>query len=132
MYTLGRGFVAPDIHAGGLRYHGTSEFLSAMHHNKLITAKAVSQVDSLQAGLIFFESEGILPSPESAYAISVGIREAKMHPKDKDPSIILINISGHGYFDLSAYSLYRKGMIDDAMPDEKKLKASLDSLMELS
>jgi tryptophan synthase beta chain len=34
MYTARQPFLAPGIHAGGLRYHGTSAFLSALYAHK--------------------------------------------------------------------------------------------------
>lgn len=128
MYTLGEDFVAPEIHAGGLRYHGTSEFLSAMYDKKLFTAKAVGQVESLQAGKLFMETEGILPAPESAHAIAVAINNAKNHPQSMKPLNILINISGHGQFDLAAYELLDKGLLSDPVPSEESILSALQNL----
>lgn len=130
MYTLGNKYVVPEIHAGGLRYHGTSEFLSAMYHHKLFSAKAVSQNQSLQAGILFSECEGILPAPESAHAIAIAIENALHHPKEKKPINILVNISGHGYLDLLAYEQYSNGSIADDQLDEKLIKFSLAGLNE--
>ncbi|MHB1948952.1 MAG: TrpB-like pyridoxal phosphate-dependent enzyme [Gammaproteobacteria bacterium] len=129
MYTLGKKFTAPEIHAGGLRYHGTSEFLSAMYHQNLFSAMAVGQIQSLKAGLLFLECEGILPAPESAHAVSVAIENALKHPKDKKPLNILINISGHGNLDILAYEQCANGTITDCLPDEEMLSESLSDLM---
>ena len=101
MYTLGSSFVAPPIHAGGLRYHGTSEMLSALYDKKYVTARAISEQDSLDSGLLFSKKEGILPAPESAYALAAmidDVRQGKMEGKN-----LLVNISGHGLYDLTAY-----------------------------
>lgn len=35
MYTLGHNFMPPDIHAGGLRYHGASALLRQMYHGNM-------------------------------------------------------------------------------------------------
>ena len=107
MYTLGADFVSPPIHAGGLRYHGTSSFVSALYDHRLFRAKAISEAVSLKAGLCFAKTEGILPAPESAYAIAGLIQEATL-PASKGQCFI-INISGHGLFDLSAYQAYQNG-----------------------
>lgn len=126
MYTLGNRFIAPGIHAGGLRYHGTSELLSALYANKRFAACAIKQKDSLKAGLLFAKSEGILPAPESAYAISAAIDIAQYAKKG---SSILINVSGHGLFDLTAYEEFKKGVIDDGFPNEELLRESLADFM---
>ena len=64
MYTLGSSYLAPPIHAGGLRYHGTSAFLSALYASDLFKARALGQVEALKAGALFAETEGIIPAPE--------------------------------------------------------------------
>ena len=76
MYTLGRNFVPPSIHAGGLRYHGDSPLVSQLHHEGLIEAVAVPQRATFEAGLTFSRTEGIIPAPESNHAIRVAIDEA--------------------------------------------------------
>lgn len=126
MYTLGSDYLAPSIHAGGLRYHGTAEFLSALYSRKMISARAISQEKSLAAGMLFAEQEGIFPAPESAYAIAAAIEDVC-----KDPDLtnkIIINISGHGLFDLHAYDQYKAGVLSNDEPDELMIAKSLASL----
>jgi len=101
MYTLGIDFVAPPIHAGGLRYHGTSDFLSILYHHKLISARAISQPASLAAGLLFGECEGVLPAPESAYALGALVEDLRQGLGENQN--FLVNISGHGMFDMKCY-----------------------------
>jgi len=43
MMTLGRDVSVPGIHAGGLRYHGTSPLLSAMYRDGLFEARSFAQ-----------------------------------------------------------------------------------------
>src|SRR6202035_566441 len=76
MYTLGRNFVPPSIHAGGLRYHGDSPLVSQLYHEVLIEAVAVPQRATFEAGLTFARTEGIIPAPESNHAIRAAIDEA--------------------------------------------------------
>lgn len=99
MYTLGKDFVPPAIHAGGLRYHGAAPIVSKLLYEKLISAAAVSQDEVFEAGKLFAKVEGIVPAPESAHAIAYVIKEAKKNEK----KTIVFTLSGHGYFDLNAY-----------------------------
>ena len=124
MYTLGSSYLAPPIHAGGLRYHGTSAFLSSLYASGGFTARSLGQVEALQAGALFAETEGIIPAPESAYAIAAGLQIAA-DSKTKSGSCILMNVSGHGLFDLAAYEQARRGELPDDTPDERMIEASL-------
>lgn len=124
MYTLGSHFLAPGIHAGGLRYHGTSAFLSALYAHRGFSARAISQPDALGAGILFADCEGIIPAPESAHAIAAAIEIAREHG-DGPAHTILINISGHGLFDLAGYEEARRGALPDDTPDEAMIAASL-------
>ena len=128
MYTLGSAYIAPPIHAGGLRYHGTSEFLSALYEKKLVSARAISQKASLAAGLLFSECEGILPAPESAYAIAAALEDITSNPKASNK--ILINISGHGLYDLCSYEEYKNNQLSDDIPSETMLRESLSQLKQ--
>ena len=47
MYTLGSNFTPAGIHAGGLRYHGSSPILSQLYHDGLLEATAVEQKRSI-------------------------------------------------------------------------------------
>jgi tryptophan synthase beta chain len=129
MYTLGSSYLAPPIHAGGLRYHGTSAFLSALYASDLFKARALSQVEALKAGALFAETEGIIPAPESAYAIAASLQLAAESKANPAPCI-LMNISGHGLFDLSAYEQARRGELGNDTPDEGMIEASLAGTIE--
>ncbi|WP_448378512.1 TrpB-like pyridoxal phosphate-dependent enzyme [Fervidobacterium sp.] len=99
MYTLGKNFVPPAIHAGGLRYHGAAPIVSKLLYEKLISAEAVSQDEVFEAGKLFAKVEGIVPAPESAHAIAYVVKEARKNEK----KTIVFTLSGHGHFDLNAY-----------------------------
>lgn len=99
MYTLGKDFMPPKIHAGGLRYHGASPIVSKLLHEKHISARAFGQDEIFSAGKVFAITEGIVPAPESAHAIACAIQEAKKN----DGKTIIFTLSGHGHFDLAAY-----------------------------
>lgn len=108
MYTLGKDFVPPSIHAGGLRYHGAAPIVSKLLYEKLISAAAVSQDEVFEAGKLFAKVEGIVPAPESAHAIAYVIKEAKKNEK----KTIVFTLSGHGYFDLNAYVSSLSGTLE--------------------
>lgn len=113
MYTLGHDYVPPAIHAGGLRYHGMAPMLSSLYDAGYIEAVAVKQSDVLAAAVQFAQCEGILPAPESSHAICEAVRQA-MDAKEKGQKrVILFNLSGHGHFDLTAYSSYLSGKLVD-------------------
>lgn len=113
MYTLGHNFVPPSIHAGGLRYHGDSPIVSYLANKKFIDAVAYEQTKVFESALIFSRTEGIIPAPESSHAIKCAIDEAIKAKEEKREKIILFNLSGHGYFDLSAYDAFLRGELKD-------------------
>jgi len=76
MYTLGHDFIPPGIHAGGLRYHGESPLVSQLLHAGQIEAKAYTQNACFEGAMLFAQSEGIVPAPESSHAIRAAIDEA--------------------------------------------------------
>ena len=116
MYTLGSDFVPDPIHAGGLRYHGMSPIVSSLYNQGLIEAVAVGQRDVFSAAIQFARAEGILPAPESSHAIRAAINEAIDAREKGEKRVILFNLSGHGFLDLSAYDQYlHNGMIDGSV-----------------
>ncbi|MDD2521400.1 MAG: TrpB-like pyridoxal phosphate-dependent enzyme [Anaerolineaceae bacterium] len=119
MYTLGSDFIPDPIHAGGLRYHGMSPILSGLYNAGVIEAVAVEQRAIFEAAIQFTQAEGILPAPESAHAIRAAIDEALEAREKGEKRVILFNLSGHGFLDLSAYDQYlHNGMINGKLPDE--------------
>ncbi len=103
MHTLGRDFVPPAIHAGGLRYHGMAPLVSHLVKMGLVEARAYSQKQIFAAAELFLRTEGILPAPESAHAIAAVIDEALEAKKSGREINILFNLSGHGFLDINAY-----------------------------
>ena len=103
MFTLGMEFIPPPIHSGGLRYHGMAPLVSHLVKLGLVQPMACSQEKIFAAAKIFLQSEGILPAPESSHAIAVVIDEALRAREEKQEKVILFNLSGHGFLDISAY-----------------------------
>jgi tryptophan synthase beta chain len=133
MYTLGHDFMPASIHAGGLRYHGMAPTLSALYAEGLIEAVAVAQTKVFEAAVLFAQTEGILPAPESAHAIRTAVDEALEAKKTGEKKVILFNLSGHGHFDLTSYNKYLTGQLEDyALPDEavKNIRQHIPTLKE--
>ncbi|UCG37105.1 MAG: TrpB-like pyridoxal phosphate-dependent enzyme, partial [Candidatus Bathyarchaeota archaeon] len=105
MYTLGHRAEMVPIRADGLRYHAAAPFISALRATNMIRAVAypVDERRVFEAARLFFQSEGWLIAPESAYAVRAGVDEALKAEKRKEQMAILMNISGHGFLDLEAY-----------------------------
>ena len=100
MHTLGKDFIPPTIHAGGLRYHGMAPLVSHLNNMGIVEAQAYPQEKAFAAANIFLKTEGILPAPESSHAIAAAIDEAKRARTEK---VILFNLSGHGFLDLASF-----------------------------
>ena len=86
MYTLGHKFAPANIHAGGLRYHGAGSIVSQLLQDGLIEAAAFKQLETFEAGVLFAQTEGIVPAPESTHAIAAAIKEAKQAKEEERKS----------------------------------------------
>jgi tryptophan synthase beta chain len=122
MYTLGHNYIPEKIHAGGLRYHGAGVLVSQLLKDGLIEAKAKMQRECFEAGVLFARSEGILPAPESNYAIAGALDEARRADIEGVSKTILFNLSGHGHFDISAYEKY----FENNLPDHELTSAEIE------
>ena len=128
MFTLGHDFIPPGIHAGGLRYHGDAPLLCHLVNLGIVEAEAFHQTECFESAILFAQTEGFLPAPETAHAIRGVIKEAENAPEGK---VIVYNHSGHGHFDLSAYEAYFKGELKDYEYPEEKIKESLEKLPDI-
>jgi tryptophan synthase beta chain len=104
MHTLGMDFVPPPLHAGGLRYHGMAPLVSHLTAMGVVEPRAIDQQTVFDAAVLFMKTEGILPAPESSHAIAAAIDEALKAKDAGRGTVILFNLSGHGFLDISAYN----------------------------
>lgn len=124
MYTLGHNFMPAKIHAGGLRYHGAGVLVSQLLKDGLIEAQSKQQKECFENGVLFARSEGIIPAPESTYAVTGAIDEARKADREGTPRSILFNLSGHGHFDLASYDKYfSNNLVDHELTDEEIVKS---------
>ncbi|MFP4620964.1 MAG: TrpB-like pyridoxal phosphate-dependent enzyme [Bacteroidales bacterium] len=130
MYTLGHNFVPPPIHAGGLRYHGISPLVSQCIVEGLMAPRSINQLESYEAGMLFAQTEGIIPAPETTHAIAATIQEAKKAKEEGKEKTILFNFSGHGYMDLTGYEKYLDGKLENYELPKQEINQNLEALKD--
>ncbi len=128
MFTLGHEFVPAPLHAGGLRYHGMAASISALYNGGYIEAVAVPQLGTFEAALLFSRTEGIIPAPETAHAIRAAIDQALEAKELGEERVIVFNLSGHGYFDLTAFQEYLQGDLQNYQHPQKAIDEALKKL----
>ena len=131
MFTLGHNFAPAHIHAGGLRYHGAGTIISQLMIDNLMEAVDIPQLESFEAGVLFAQTEGIMPAPESAHAIASAIREAKIAKEEGKSKVILFNLSGHGFVDMTAYDQYIAGDLQNYAISNEDIKKTTDLLEKI-
>lgn len=122
MHTLGCEFIPPPIHAGGLRYHGVAPVITHLVEEEMVRPLALDQVEVFSGAVTFARAEGIIPAPESAHAVQAAIALARRCAEEDKAKTILIGLSGHGHFDLSAYQAYLAG---ELAPTGEELRAEV-------
>src|ERR687894_50721 len=103
MYTLGHSFVPEG----------------------LIEARAYAQNETFEAGVLFAQTEGIIPAPEVAHAIRATVDLALEAKESGERKIILFNLCGHGHFDLGAYEQYLAGNLVDLEHSEEEIERAV-------
>ncbi|MPM57241.1 Tryptophan synthase beta chain [bioreactor metagenome] len=131
MFTLGHDFAPAHIHAGGLRYHGAGTLVSQLLKDNFIEACDIQQLDSFKAGVLFAQTEGIIPAPESAHAIAAAINEALRAKEEGTKKTILFNLSGHGLVDMASYDQYLAGDLVNYSLSDEDIAANVDKLEKI-
>jgi tryptophan synthase beta chain len=132
MHTLGSAFVPPGIHAGGLRYHGMAPLVSQLYELGQIEAQAYHQNECFEAAVGFSRAEGIVPAPESSHAVRSVVAEALQCKSEGTARCIYFNLSGHGHFDMQAYTDYFAGDLKDIAFDEDEMNKALAALPQVA
>ena len=131
MYTLGHNFAPAHIHAGGLRYHGAGTIISQLMKDGYMEAVDIDQLDSFKAGVLFAQTEGIVPAPESAHAIAATINEALKAKEEGTQKTILFNLSGHGLVDMAAYDQYFSGDLLNYSLSDEDIRKNIDQIEKI-
>lgn len=90
-------------------------------------AVAVPQLETFAAGMLFANSEGIIPAPESTHAIAVAVREAQRAKEEGVQKTILFNLSGNGMIDLYAYEQYFAGKLQDGSLSDEEIRQAIEN-----
>ena len=125
MYTLGHDFKPANIHAGGLRYHGAGVIISQLIKDGFMRGVDIPQLESFEAGLLFAQTEGIIPAPESCHAIAATIREANKATKAGQSPVILFCLSGHGLIDMPSYDSFINGDLRNYSVSDSEIEENL-------
>lgn len=106
MFTLGHQQRMKPIWSDGLRYHAAAPIISALRAQGIVRAVAYPADERLvfEAARLFLETEGWLIAGESAHGVRAAIDEARRAESKGEEKTILVNISGHGFLDIDAYS----------------------------
>ncbi len=131
MYTLGCGFMPAPNHAGGLRYHGMSPLISKLYHDGYMEAIAVSQNEVFDYAVKFARTEGILPAPESAHAIYAAVQEALKCKEKKEKKVIVLGLTGTGYFDMTAYKQFNDKKLVNYDPIDEDLEKGFATIPDI-
>ena len=132
MYTLGHTFVPEPIHAGGLRYHGMAPLISLLVDQKVIEPRAYHQLSTFEAAMTWARTEGIIPAPETAHALRATIDEAMKCKDTGEEKCLVVNFSGHGFFDLTAYERYLGGQLEDHEYSKEAVADALKGLPQVA
>lgn len=132
MYTLGHSFIPAPIHAGGLRYHGMAPIVCHLYDLGIIEAVAVPQNPVFAAAVSFAKAEGIIPAPEPSHAVKVTMDEALKCKETGESKVIVFNLCGHGYFDMSAYDQYFAGALEDYEYPDKAIQEAMKEVPEVN
>ena len=128
MFTLGHNFKPSNIHAGGLRYHGAGMIISQLIKDGLMHGVDIPQLETFEAGMLFAQTEGIIPAPESCHAIAATIREANKCKETGEEKVILFNLSGHGLIDMPSYESFIKGDLQNYTVTDEMIAENLAEL----
>ncbi|MDD6552844.1 MAG: TrpB-like pyridoxal phosphate-dependent enzyme [Prevotellaceae bacterium] len=131
MFTLGHDFKPANIHAGGLRYHGAGMIISQLVKDGYMHGVDIPQLESFAAGMLFAQTEGIVPAPESCHAIAATVREAKKAKIEGKAPVILFCLSGHGLIDMPSYDSYINGDLQNYQLSDEEIEKNLEDVPQV-
>jgi tryptophan synthase beta chain len=91
--------LSSDMKAKGLTGHNLSRIIEANIRQNKIILEQISIDEAAQAARSFFAEEGILVAPESSYGLAATGRILKEHIKKEITGVLVVCISGRGYWD---------------------------------
>ena len=73
-----------------------------------------------------------MPAPEASHAVRAAVVEALKCKEEGKPRTILFNLSGHGHFDMQAYTDYFAGALTDVQYDAREVEKALAGLPKVA
>ncbi|MBW3666934.1 MAG: TrpB-like pyridoxal-phosphate dependent enzyme, partial [Actinobacteria bacterium] len=102
------------------RYHGMAPLVSLLVDEGIVEAEALHQTETFARAVDFARVEGIAPGPEPTHAVASAMAEAEKARDSGEEKVIVFNLSGHGHFDMAAYTEFLSGeMVDYEHPQER-------------
>lgn len=103
-FTLGKDFMPPPTHIGGLRQHNASPLIGALLKNNLFEARAYTEEQIFRSGQVLAQTEGIIAAPESCHGIAGVIEEATKKDQGDKKKVIVSCVSGSGIMDFAGFA----------------------------
>ena len=105
----------------------TQEVAEKLMKDGYMEAVDIEQLDAFKAGILFAQTEGIIPAPESCHAIAATVNEALKCKETGEKKTILFNLSGHGFVDMSSYDQYLSGEMQNFHVSDAELAKYIKS-----
>jgi len=105
--------------------------VSDLYREKKIEARTYRQHEAFEAAITFARAEGMIPSPESAYAIRAAIDEASTCKEKNDSKNILFVLDANSNLDLAAFKDFAEGSLEHLTSPEKEIQEALDKLPDI-
>ena len=104
VYSIGWRPNPPQIHAKGLMIPVGAIIPSYLRRKGVMEVRKYSEKEIAKTTLQWTKTEGNIPAIEATYAIKGGIDEAIKAKEEGRKKVIIINVSGHGYYDVEAHT----------------------------
>ena len=91
----------------------------------------IPQLESFKAGMLFAQTEGIIPAPESCHAIAATMREALKAKEEGKEKVILFCLSGHGLIDMPSYDSYINGDLQNYKVSDEEIQRYLKDVPQV-
>ncbi len=106
VYSLGWRKDFPQIEAKGIEIPNGAIIPSYLRRIGIMEPRKYQEKEVAQAAFQWIRTEGYIPALEATYAVKGGIDEAIRAREEGKKKVIVINISGHGFYDTEGYKAY--------------------------
>jgi tryptophan synthase beta chain len=92
----------------------------------IVEAQSLHQNETFAKAIQFARVEGIIPGPEPTHAVASAMLEAEQAKENGEEKVIVFNLSGHGHFDMSAYTAYLGNELVDYEYPAERIAAAME------